>query len=114
MPSSVKPFAHRFTWQLISFFLFFGLWELAGRWPVSPAFPPFTGTFVALIEMLRDGTLAKAYLITAQPLLLGVALCAVAGIAFGIGMGLSRTIEWLSLPVIIILQAAPMAAIIPL
>jgi NitT/TauT family transport system permease protein len=29
-------------------------------------------------------------------------------------MGLSRTIEWLSLPVFIILQAAPMAAIIPL
>jgi NitT/TauT family transport system permease protein len=29
-------------------------------------------------------------------------------------MGLSRTIEWISLPVFIILQAAPMAAIIPL
>jgi NitT/TauT family transport system permease protein len=29
-------------------------------------------------------------------------------------MGLSRGIEWLSLPVFIILQAAPMAAIIPL
>ena len=98
-------------WQLASFVLFFGLWELAGRWPVSPAFPPFGSTFLALIEMLRDGTLGKAYLITAQPLLLGVALCAVAGIAFGIGMGLSRTIEWFSLPVFIILQAAPMAAI---
>jgi NitT/TauT family transport system permease protein len=37
-----------------------------------------------------------------------------AGIGFGIGMGLSRTIEWFSLPIFIILQAAPMAAIIPL
>ena len=64
--------------------------------------------------MLADGSLAKAYWITAQPLVLGVVLCAIAGIGFGIGMGLSRTVEWLSLPVFIILQAAPMAAIIPL
>ncbi len=101
-------------WQLASFALFFGLWELAGRWPVSAAFPPFSATFQALIEMLKDGSLAKAYLITLQPLAIGIALCGIAGIGFGIGMGLSRAIEWLSLPVFIILQAAPMAALIPL
>ena len=101
-------------WQLASFALFFGLWELAGRWPVSAAFPPFSATFLALVEMLRDGSLLKAYLITLQPLALGIVLCAVAGIGFGIGMGLSRSVEWLSLPIFIILQAAPMAAIIPL
>jgi NitT/TauT family transport system permease protein len=101
-------------WQLASFLLFFALWELAGRWPVSPAFPPFSQTLVGLWQMVADGSLAKAYWITAQPLALGIVLCGVAGIAFGIGMGLSRTIEWLSLPVFIILQAAPMAAIIPL
>ena len=101
-------------WQLASFVFFFGVWELAGRWPVSAAFPPFSTTFVALVEMLKDGSLAKAYLITLQPLAIGIVLCAAAGIGFGIGMGLSRSIEWLSLPVFIILQAAPMAAIIPL
>ena len=101
-------------WQLASFVLFFALWELAGRWPVSPAFPPFVTTFQALLEMLKDGSLPRAYLVTLQPLAIGVALCGAAGIAFGIGMGLSRTVEWLSLPVFIILQAAPMAAIIPL
>jgi NitT/TauT family transport system permease protein len=101
-------------WQLASFALFFGLWELAGRWPVSAAFPPFSTTVVALWDMLKDGSLGKAYLITLQPLLIGVALCGLAGIGFGIGMGLSRTVEWLSLPIFIILQAAPMAAIIPL
>ena len=101
-------------WQLASFVFLFGLWELAGRWPVSPAFPPFSSTFMALVEMLRDGSLAKAYLITLQPLLIGILLCGLVGIAFGIGMGLSRTVEWLSLPVFVILQAAPMAAIIPL
>ena len=90
------------------------MWELAGRWPVSAAFPPFSAAFLALVEMLRDGSLLKAYLITLQPLALGIVLCAVAGIGFGIGMGLSRSVEWLSLPIFIILQAAPMAAIIPL
>ncbi len=106
--------AGRLGWQLASFVLFFGLWELAGRWPVSAAFPPFTTTFVALVEMLRDGSLARAYGLTLQPLVIGIVLCGVAGIGFGIGMGLSRSVEWLTLPVFIILQAAPMAAIIPL
>jgi NitT/TauT family transport system permease protein len=101
-------------WQLASFALFFGLWELAGRWPLSPAFPPFSLTVRALWQMAADGSLGKAYLITAQPLVIGIALCAATGIAFGIGMGLSRAVEWLSLPVFVILQAAPMAAIIPL
>ena len=64
--------------------------------------------------MLRDGSLGKAYLITLEPLLIGIALCGAVGIAFGVGMGLSRSVEWLSLPIFIILQAAPMAAIIPL
>jgi NitT/TauT family transport system permease protein len=106
--------AGRLGWQLASFALFFGLWELAGRWPVSAAFPPFSSTFLALMEMLKDGSLGRAYWLTLQPLALGIVLCGLAGIGFGIGMGLSRSVEWLSLPVFVILQAAPMAAIIPL
>ena len=100
--------------QLISFALFFGLWELAGRWPISLAFPPFSETLLALLRMIADGSLLRAYLSTLQPLVIGMILCGIAGIGFGIGMGLSRTIEWFSLPIFIILQAAPMAAIIPL
>ncbi|OGA65563.1 MAG: ABC transporter permease [Betaproteobacteria bacterium RIFCSPLOWO2_12_FULL_65_14] len=106
--------AGRLGWQLASFAVFFGLWELAGRWPVSAAFPSFSSTFLALMEMLRDGSLGRAYWLTLQPLVIGIVLCGVAGIGFGIGMGLSRTVEWLTLPVFIILQAAPMAALIPL
>jgi ABC-type nitrate/sulfonate/bicarbonate transport system permease component len=104
----------RLLWQLFSFVLFFGLWEFAGRWPVSFAFPPFTKTFWALAGMIADGSLLKAYASTLQPLAIGIVLCGLAGIGFGVGMGLSRAIEWFSLPVFIILQAAPMAAIIPL
>ena len=113
--SRKEPIVRRsLVWQLVSFALFFGLWELAGRWPVSLAFPPFSKTFLALVRITADGSLPKAYLSTLQPLLIGIAICGIAGIGFGIGMGLSRTVEWLTLPVFIILQAAPMAAIIPL
>ena len=102
------------VWQLLSFVLFFGLWELAGRWPISFAFPPFSETLLALLGMTADGSLPKAYLSTLQPLIIGIVLCGIAGIGFGIGMGLSRAIEWYSLPIFIVLQAAPMAALIPL
>jgi NitT/TauT family transport system permease protein len=102
------------AWQLASFVFFFGAWEIAGRWPVSPAFPPFSQTMLALGEMALDGSLFKAYVSTLQPLIIGIVLCGLAGVGFGVAMGLSRTMEWLSLPVFIILQAAPMAAIIPL
>ena len=106
----VKPL----FWQLVSFALFFGLWEIAGRWPISYAFPPFSQTLAALLGMIADGSLPRAYLSTLQPLIIGIVLCGIAGIGFGIAMGLSRAVEWLSLPVFIVLQAAPMAALIPL
>ncbi len=108
----IKP--RRIVWQLLSFGLAFGCWEIAGRWPVSVAFPPFSQTLLALLRMIVDGSLPSAYLSTVQPLLIGVILCGAAGIAVGIGMGLSRGVEWFTLPILIILQAAPMAAIIPM
>ena len=98
----------------MSFLFVFGLWEAAGRWPISVAFPPFSHTFVALVQMVANGSLVKAYTITFQPLIIGFILCGVIGVGFGIWMGLSRSVEWFSLPIFIILQAAPMAAVVPL
>jgi ABC-type nitrate/sulfonate/bicarbonate transport system permease component len=108
------PSDRQWLWRLISFAVVFGGWEIAGRIPVSPSFPTFSATIVALGEMLLDGTLAGAYAETVQPLILGMLLCSVMAVLFGVGMGLSRTVEWFSLPIFIILQAAPMAALIPL
>ena len=91
---SITPALHHsttpispFIWQLISFALFFGLWELAGRWPISFSFPPFSKTLLALLSMIADGSLAKAYLSTLQPLVIGIALAGVIGIGFGIAHG---------------------------
>jgi NitT/TauT family transport system permease protein len=101
-------------WVVVSLATLFTAWEIAGRVPISFAFPTFLETFSALIEMALDGTLLPAYAITFQPLLIGVAVSAVLGIGLGIIMGLSDKAEWLLAPVFIVLQAAPMAALVPL
>ncbi|MQA60256.1 MAG: ABC transporter permease subunit [Actinophytocola sp.] len=94
--------------------LVLGLWEWGGTIPVSIAFPKFSETLAAFAGMITDGTFAGAYAETAGPLIVGVSLTAVGGVLAGLVMGLSSRTEWLGLPVFIVLQASPSAAIIPL
>ncbi|HEX2264957.1 MAG TPA: hypothetical protein VHH14_01615 [Solirubrobacterales bacterium] len=91
-----------------------GLWEWAGRVPVSIAFPTCTETLGAFGDMLVDGTFAAAYAETAGPLFVGLLLTAAGGVVAGLVMGLSARAEWLGLPLFIVLQASPSAAIVPL
>ena len=56
----------------------------------------------------------KAYAETLKPLVLGVAISAVLGIGLGLWIGLSQRFEWLFSPIFIVMQAAPLAALIPL
>ena len=90
------------------------LWQWAGTVPVSIAFPSCTETLAALWDMLVDGTLVSAYAETAGPLIVGILLTAVGGVLAGLVMGLSKRAEWLGLPLFIVLQASPSAAIVPL
>lgn len=101
-------------WKLASFALFFGLWEIAGRIPISLAFPPFSKVVAALAQLLYSGELLKAYGETLPPLAAGLLITAVFGVACGVIMGLSRIVEWALHPAMVIMQTAPMAAIIPL
>ncbi len=91
-----------------------GLWEWAGRVPVSIAFPTCSETLAAFGSMLVDGTFAAAYIETAGPLIVGVLLAGIGGVVAGLVMGLSPRAEWFGLPVFIVLQASPSAAIVPL
>lgn len=100
--------------RLISVALFAGAWEIAGLIPVSFAFPTFSATFVSFLSLVADGSLPMAYLSTLQPLVLGVVLSALLGVGLGTLCGLWRTGEWFVIPVFIVLQAAPVAAFIPL
>jgi NitT/TauT family transport system permease protein len=100
--------------RLISVVLVLGAWEYAGQVGLSAAFPSFSETLAAAGEMAADGSLGNALLITLVPLVIGISVSALVGIAVGIAMGLSRRAEWLGVPVFIVLQAAPLAALIPL
>jgi NitT/TauT family transport system permease protein len=91
-----------------------GLWEWGGRIPVNIAFPTCSETLAEFGEMLVDGTFAGAYAETAGPLLVGVLLTGAGGMLAGLVMGLSPRAEWFGLPMFIVLQASPSAAIVPL
>ncbi|SES35937.1 NitT/TauT family transport system permease protein [Tranquillimonas rosea] len=101
-------------WRLLSLALFFGAWELAGQSNFNAAFPTFTETFAAFVEMVLDGSMGAAYLRTIEPLIVGLAFSLGVGVAAGVAMGLRRDVEFLTLPIFITMQAAPMAALIPL
>ena len=119
-PASIGDAIGRFAaerrsfWVVVSLAILFGAWEIAGRVPISFAFPTFLETVSAFGEMVADGTMIYAYYLTLQPLVLGVVISATIGIAVGVLMGLSDKAEWLLAPVFIVLQAAPMAALVPL
>lgn len=105
---------HPVLWRIASLALLFIAWEIAGLVPINIAFPTFSATLIAFFGMVFDGSMLKAYFLTLQPLVMGVAVSALFGVAIGIWMGLSKLAEWLLAPVFIVLQAAPMAALVPL
>ena len=100
--------------KLLSAVVVFGAWEIAGRIPVSYAFPTFVESMQALYVMTMDGSLFAAFGETLKPLVIGVSISAVIGIAMGLWIGLNEFFEWLFSPIFIVMQAAPLAALIPL
>jgi NitT/TauT family transport system permease protein len=106
--------ARPLVWRGVSLAAVFLAWEICGRIPINLAFPTFSATFVAFVQMIADGSLLTAYASTLQPLVLGVVVSAVLGVTLGVAFGLWRWAEWLGAPVFIVLQAAPVAALIPL
>lgn len=100
--------------KLLSAAIIFGAWEIAGRIPVSYAFPTFLETMGALGRLAAEGTLFTAYAETLKPLVVGVAISTAFGIGLGIWIGLSKVFDWLVSPVFIVMQSAPLAALIPL
>ncbi len=100
--------------KLLSAVIVFGAWEIAGRIPVSYAFPTFLESMSALAAMTLDGTIFTAYAETLKPLVVGVLISAFLGIALGLAIGLSDKFDWLVSPIFIVMQSAPLAALIPL
>ncbi|MEZ5923800.1 MAG: ABC transporter permease subunit [Hyphomicrobiaceae bacterium] len=100
--------------KILSAAIVFGGWEIAGRIPISYAFPTFLESMSALLSMTLDGRIFSAYADTLRPLMVGVAISAVLGIGLGLWIGLSRIFDWLFSPIFVVMQTAPLAALIPL
>lgn len=64
--------------------------------------------------LIIEGTLFTAYAETLKPLVIGVAISAFTGIGIGLWIGLSRAFDWLVSPIFVVMQTAPLAALIPL
>ncbi len=102
------------AFRLLSMAALFAAWEIAGRVPISLAFPTFMETMIAFFQMIVDGRMGRAYFQTLEPLVIGIGVSALVGVAIGVVMGLSRAFQWAWEPVFVVMQAAPMAALIPL
>jgi len=100
--------------KLLSAVIVFGAWEIAGRIPVSFAFPTFIESMAAFWTLLVDGTMFTAYAETLKPLVVGVLISAFLGIAIGLAIGLDLRFDWFVSPIFIVMQTAPLAALIPL
>ena len=115
MAGKVIVMRHRsFLLKCLSALLVFGSWEIAGRVPVSFAFPTFLESMLALWVLIIEGTLFVAYAETLKPLVLGVFISGVLGIGIGLWVGLSKKFDWLVSPIFVVMQTAPLAALIPL
>ena len=115
MAGKVIVMRHRsFLLKCLSALLVFGSWEIAGRVPVSFAFPTFLESMLALWVLIIEGTLFVAYAETLKPLVLGVFISGVLGIGIGLWVGLSKKFDWLVCPIFVVMQTAPLAALIPL
>ena len=101
-------------WNILSVAIVALIWEFAARSGFNFAFPTFTATMAALWSMIADGSMGAAYLRTMEPLVIGLIISLTVWISAGVAMGLRQTVEWITLPVFIVMQAAPMAALIPL
>ncbi|MDO7658706.1 MAG: ABC transporter permease subunit [Paracoccaceae bacterium] len=100
--------------KLMSALIVFSAWEIAGRVPISYSFPTFLESMAALAVITLDGSIFVAYAETLKPLVTGIAISGVLGVGIGLWVGLSEKFEWLFAPIFIVMQAAPLAALIPL
>ena len=101
--------------KLLSAAILFGAWEIAGRIPVSFAFPTFLESMARTVaddggrhdlrRLCRDAANRWSSASRSRPFF---------GIAIGLWVGLSKIFDWLFSPIFIVMQAAPLAALIPL
>lgn len=101
---------------LVSFIIFLAVWELAvWVFDIKPVvLPAPSRVALALWNLIQIGTLPRHFGITLYETLLGFVIGSITGIIFGTAISLSRTINRILYPYIVILQVIPKVAIAPL
>ncbi len=100
--------------QLISVVVFFGLWQLLGR-NLNPILLPTPSlVFKAFVDLISQGKLQAAFLISLQDLGYGYLMAVVVGLTLGIVMGRSATAEKVLSPFVSFFMSTPTLALVPL
>jgi ABC-type nitrate/sulfonate/bicarbonate transport system permease component len=125
LPSAKTPvnfrgggFAPRAIWGVpaLTFSAVLALWWIAtsAKWVSAFALPPPGEVLAALVEMVRNGSLAKHLAASLQRLLLGWSLGASLGVLVGFAIGLSSLARSSALPLVSALFPIPKIALLPL
>lgn len=91
-----------------------GAWELTGMFVSRVLISSPQGVAVALYDMLRQGTITTALLISVRELYLGLAIGLVAGVALGLLIGRYPSLDSVCSPFINAANATPLNVLIPL
>lgn len=90
-----------------------GIWQLAGNDTIGLLFPTFGRTFTAFWELVSDGTLQLALLITNQTLFVGFLITLGIGVPLGVATARVSIMDRVVTPYLTFLVAIPMIALIP-
>jgi 1,4-dihydroxy-2-naphthoate octaprenyltransferase len=77
-------------------------------------FPPPSEVLQRLVELIEDGTLITATVITLRRMAVGFLLAAIPGVLIGLVMGMSRTTRIVLSPLIAALYPVPKIALVPM
>lgn len=109
-------FTRRRKWGLRAGSLVFFLvaWELCAHALHSLLFPTASETLAAFAQLVVQPEFWNALVISNQALVIGFGAAVVTGIAVGLAMGRSQTLERIVNPYLSILLATPITALIPI
>ena len=92
------------------------LWELLVQTGVVDKrfFPPPSETLARMVELIQDGTLVTATVVTLRRMLVGFILATVPAVLLGLTMGMNRTTRIVFSPLVAAFYPVPKIALVPM
>lgn len=114
LPTWRRIFDREITYQVLTFVVFAGLWELYGTLRGGLLVPTFSETVVAFAQLIFMHEFWTALWVSNQALFIGFGCAVVIGVPVGVVLGRFRLLERITDVYLNIALVTPMAAIIPL